>query len=95
MNTVLKPFQKPFNLISKGILKCLCWPSGFLEAWCAKAKKHSFLENVWFVDLGAPGLNKTTWLKNHFGILLVERYFMLPKFGPEVRFLARKRYCVT
>ncbi len=40
------------------------WPSGFLEAWGTEAKRprifrpsnFSFLENVWFFCLGAPGL---------------------------------------
>ncbi len=44
----------------------VCWP-------CQKAarpKKHVFTENVWFVGLGARGLQKSTWPKKHFGIPL-------------------------
>ena len=69
------------------------WPSGFLEAWCTKAKKRHFFKNiyngllalppsaagppnqyfpeqVWFFGLGTPGLQKTTWPINHYGIPL-------------------------
>ncbi len=46
------------------------WPSVFLEAWGAKAKNHTFPGNVWFFGLGTPGLQKTTWPNNHFGMPL-------------------------
>ncbi len=45
--------------------KCVLWP-------CRRRrqgpKSHSFLENVWFLGLGTPGLENTTWPKKHFGI---------------------------
>jgi hypothetical protein len=35
-----------------------------------KAKKHAFLEHLWFFGRGAPGLQTTTWPNTLFGIPL-------------------------
>ncbi len=46
--------------------------SGFF-AWppsAAGPNNHYFLEDVWFFGLGTPGLQKATWLTNHFEILI-------------------------
>ncbi len=64
------------------------WPSDFLEAWGTKAKKpdfsgkswfigHSFPQQVWFFGLGTPGLQKTTWPINHYGIPLRDSTFVI------------------
>ena len=36
----------------------------------ARPKNNHFLKNMWFVGLGAPGLQKTTWPKSNVGIPL-------------------------
>ncbi len=41
-----------------------------LATFGGEAKHHSFSEHVWFLGLGTPGLGKTTWPTNHFGIPL-------------------------
>ncbi len=42
----------------------------------AGPKNNYFPENVWCFGIVAPGLQETTWPKNHFGIPLMRYGFM-------------------
>ncbi len=63
--------MKAWRRYLRGIPKCFVGQV-FFEAWGTNAKKHhTFSGNKWFVGLGTPGLQKTTWPKNHFGVPLI------------------------
>ncbi len=49
-----------------------------LAAFGGKAQNHECREDVWFFGLGTPGIQKTTWPENHFGIPVI----MLPGRTP-------------
>ena len=67
-----------------GIPWCLCWPSGFLEAWGTKANNHKFPGTYWFWPPSAakPFFQKTIpssycWSELHT--------FERPELGPSSR----------
>ncbi len=69
--------------------------SGFLALppSAAKLKNHSFLESVWFLGLGTPGVPKTTWPKNLFGIPL--RHTRDPGGARDLAGPPRPQVCLT
>ncbi len=59
--------------------------SGFLAVppKAASPNNHSFVDNVWLFGFGTPGLQKTTWPQNHFGILLTYTRSLMGSAAPQ------------
>ncbi len=65
---LLEASRAPSSLLSQRDPEVFVWPSGFLVACGATAKKPHIFQKRVFVGLGTPGLQQNTWPKTHFGI---------------------------